>query len=379
MNAKLWLFEAIDTLFFRDGTPFQAGETDARGIRSIFPPAMSTLQGAIRAALAMGQGWTVKNSVDWPDDVLGSFDNIGCVQLQGPYLALSEGSSIELLFPFPASVVKHKEDYLHLVPGEDTISTDLSLSTRLMKSLDLEDITGVGGLWLKSGGMEKVLSGQPPQGKDIVPAHELWDYENRVGIEINPESRTVKQGGLYSLNHVRLNGQLRLAAVVSGVPDDWHQVVPRCIPLGGESRMASIKVQNHVEALPRIPELTAEQDRVRFTVTLITPGHFGELNGTDKESIVQVMQDVGGVVRKGPLKGFGDCVSACVPKLKQVGGWDIVNRRPRPLRPVVIPGSTWFYEVEGNRIEEITALHGSFVGQDNNYGYGQILIGKWGC
>ncbi|HCX79638.1 MAG TPA: hypothetical protein DG577_09515, partial [Firmicutes bacterium] len=121
MTARLWLFEALDTLFFRDGTPFFMGETDSRGIRSTFPPGMSTLQGAIRTALAAGQGW--HKGREWPEQTLGSYDSIGSLKLQGPYLALAAAGKLDYLFPFPAAAVMHKGGFAYLLPDEATVAT----------------------------------------------------------------------------------------------------------------------------------------------------------------------------------------------------------------------------------------------------------------
>ncbi len=376
MTARLWLFEALDTLFFRDGTPFFMGETDSRGIRSTFPPGMSTLQGAIRTALAAGQGW--HKGREWPEQTLGSYDSIGSLKLQGPYLALAAAGKLDYLFPFPAAAVMHKGGFAYLLPDEATVATDLMAATRLTKDLDFEDIQGTAGLWLTAKGLKAVLSGNQPETEDCYNSASLWSYENRVGISIDRSTRNVEQGGLYSLAHIRPAANLRIAVIVSCVEDSWHQAIPKTIPLGGESRMAMVSTREVSDFLPAPPTITPRSGKVHFTVTLITPGHFGTLNPSADDNFEQVREDIREVIRTGPLKGFGDCVSACIPKLSQIGGWDIVNRRPRPLRPVIIPGATWFYEADASRSEEIIALHGSYVGSDTEYGYGQILIGRWG-
>jgi CRISPR-associated protein Cmr3 len=47
--SVLWRFTPLDTLFFRDGRPFNAGETV--WLESLFPPSGRTLQGVIRSAI----------------------------------------------------------------------------------------------------------------------------------------------------------------------------------------------------------------------------------------------------------------------------------------------------------------------------------------
>jgi hypothetical protein len=82
MIIQNWNFTLLDTGFFRTGQPFHAGEGGYSRITSCFPPPMSTLQGAIRTALAAAWRWRPGNS-DWPEE-LGDTDSSGPVVLQGP-------------------------------------------------------------------------------------------------------------------------------------------------------------------------------------------------------------------------------------------------------------------------------------------------------
>ena len=367
MSEKLWLFEAIDTLFFRDGTTFRAGETDSRGIRSTFPPSMQTLQGAIRTALALGQGWRKGDS--WPEEVLGSFDSLGQLELQGPYLAINRQDKLTYLFPFPASVVKDGESFIFLAPDDSPVATDLMAESRLTRELEAKNLKGTGGLWLTGNGMKSVLAGLQPEKDDWVSSDYLWAEENRIGIALDHNSRTVLQvGGLYSLSHIRPSAQLRIGVVVKGVELTWQNAIPDIIPLGGESRMAIVRTREVEKIIPPAPDLLITSGKLRFTATLITQGHFNNTENGEVES----------VIRFGPLSNIGNCISACIPKLTQVGGWDIVNRCPRPLRPVLLPGSTWFYEVDATFKDKVLTCHGSHVGSGREYGFGQILIGRWG-
>lgn len=376
MTEKLWLFEALDTWFFRDSTPFTMGESDSRGIKSMFPPGMFTLQGAIRTALAAGMGWSKDDK--WPEEILGTHDTLGALKLQGPYLAIDTEGKTEFLFPFPASVARSKETFVFLVPGGTSYETDIMPATLLTAELKGEKVQSTSSLWLKAAGAEKVLSGQLPAPETWFSSVDLWSDENRIGIKLDRKSGTVVQeGGLYALTHIRPSPRLRLAVIVSGVDEALHSTASRTIPLGGESRMAKINIHKSGPFLPKMPVLEAKDGIVRFTITLITPALFG---GTDenaansyspRESVVQAL-------RKGPLEGIGHCVSACIPKLSQLGGWDIVNRQPRPLHPLVMPGATWFHEIDAGRQGEISPLHGCKVGLKTEYGFGQILVGRWG-
>src|SRR5690554_4914133 len=105
MTLQSWDFSLLDTGFFRSGQPFHAGEGGYNRIIGHFSPPMSTLQGAIRTALAAARGWRPLQSSKLPDG-LGDADSLGLLSLRGPYLLWEE----KLLFPAPLSVLIKKNE-----------------------------------------------------------------------------------------------------------------------------------------------------------------------------------------------------------------------------------------------------------------------------
>ena len=359
-NGRLWVFKALDTFFFRDASPYNAGEGGRTGARSMFPPFMSTLQGAVRILLAALRGWTPEEPVKWPEE-LGTPDDAGRVELRGPYLLKGE----EFLFPVPLHIL-HQEDpaggegaYTRLRPGE-VVKCDLG-TVRLPESEEhLPGAKPLEDAWLDVKGLAEVLHGGKPGGGRVYRAGDLWREENRVGIERSDKSRTAAEGKLYSCVHVRPQKDLALAVVVGGIAEDWHPAEPRVVRLGGEGRYARVEVHRRVVQLPEAPEIKPAGGVVRFTVTLITPGRY-----TDTKN----------VLRYGPPGVPGECVSACIGKLQAVGGWDSLKRCPRPAEPVIPPGSTWFFEAKESDLAEIKSLHGKTDG--TAWGYGQMVLGRW--
>jgi len=129
-----------------------------------------------------------------------------------------------------------------------------------------------------------------------------------------------------------------------------------------------------IKSFPKPPELVENGDgKIRFTVTLLTPGWYGNY----EERHENPPEDVIRVIRSGPREVPGRCVSACIGKTLQIGGWDIKNSCPRPLWPVLPPGSTWFYEAPASERHRIEELHGKVTGFKSRYGMGQLLIGIW--
>lgn len=358
--SKMWKFKALDTLFFRDGTPYNAGEGGQGQVAASFPPYMTTLQGAVRTALASGQGWTPENQDQWPEK-LGTPKELGQLTLRGPYLF----KDAEILFPAPLLYLQKKEgeeiSCTFLTPG-DEIECDLGVKRLPRTTLPLEGAKAPEEYWLKRNGLEKVLAGKVPAREDMVHQDDLWKPESRTGIKINRETRTSQDSMIYSCVQVRPEKNVSLGVFVSGVPDDWHRQVPAAVRLGGEGRLAAIEVgSNGKDMLPQ-PVLQAEDNVVNFTVVLITPGYY---------------EDTRNVIENGPPGIPGQCVCACTGRIGQVGGWDIFNNCPRPLHPVIPAGSAWFFQAEEKELESIWSLHGKCLGLKEEYGFGQIVIGSW--
>ena len=80
MILQSWDFSLLDTGFFRSGQPFHAGEGGYNRIISHFPPPVTTLQGAIRTALATARGGPLKSKLP---DGLGDADSLGMLSCEG--------------------------------------------------------------------------------------------------------------------------------------------------------------------------------------------------------------------------------------------------------------------------------------------------------
>lgn len=131
MTARHFLISPSDTLFLRDGRPFNQDDEGLAEARSIFPPYPDTLVGAFRAAAARRAGW--RDDGNWkgrsgPDGqafeaVLGDgLDTLGALSFGPPVLLRRWRDGYERLFPPPLSLLRRAEDgTLHLLrPDEKT-------------------------------------------------------------------------------------------------------------------------------------------------------------------------------------------------------------------------------------------------------------------
>ncbi len=355
---KIWSFRALDTLFFRDGTPFRQGEGGNVQPVGRFPPLMSTLQGAIRTTLARRQGWSPNDKGGLPAG-LGSSKDLGVLRLRGPYLRYRG----ERLYPAPHLFFGKKgEPPVRLVLGEE-VECDMGL-VRLPK-LEKKRVGKRLSGWLTAAGLEAALAGGIPPTETFFQAGDLWEPEHRVGIGWDCKTRTAKEGELYGAIHTRPKSELQIEVEVDGIPEDRHPEGSFGVSLGGEGRIAHVTVtEGRSEPRDRLPSpsLTPEGDLLRFTVSLLTPGSY---------------PNPCQVIREGLAEIPGRCVSASIDKVLQVGGWDLEKRRPRPLTSLLPPGSTWFYEAKREELDQIKELHGRLTGNQQAYGMGEVVIGTW--
>lgn len=397
----------LDTLFFRDGRPFNAGETGQMEVGSVFPPSANTVVGCLRAAFAKELGWNGHGA--WDSAIIGKLGNgpkLEPLMFQEPYLLKDE----ECLFPVPAHLLAayENEKMAHLTflrPSDEALECDLSAiqpsieaesknplqrvteffspnsetvsirKVRLPETLPVvsegENVTGfkpLGQAYLTLMGMQQVLVGEKPALEDIIVAKDLWSSEARIGIQRNNKTRTTEEGALYQVAQTRLTPGVSLGMGVSGYEGD----IPQSATLGGESRMAWLEP---VEgwSLPEKPALVPDGDVLRYVVVLLTPT---QLTGWHTPG--SKLADLPGII-----------VSACVGKPVLIGGWDSVKRAPKDLQAYLPAGSVFFMEVRAddpesnsensleNSLKAIQNKHNTHIGTSTDWGYGQIFIGVW--
>jgi len=353
-----WLnITSIDTWMFRDGTPFDQSDAGAAIASSIFPPYPPTVAGAVRAALWHGPlkgRWDTErlgNGVNWQEEPA----QCSPLSFSAPVL-LRDGQP---LFPAPLNLVKTREgqgEIVRLRPAEKPIKTDLG-ELRLPQPEGNMSVAPLKEVWLTHAGMQKVLAGKALGEGDWVEGAELFEREERVGIAIDPATRRVEEGALYMAGHVRLKKDVSLAVELRGYEGD--ELPETLTAMAGEHRMAHFGVMGALE-LPRLPENLKDG---RYIVYLLSP------------LLLDAMPKPGGGLAGLP----GKVVSACTGKAIRIGGWDSRGanggyKGPLPLRAAIPAGSVFFMEGADG---DLAQWHGKHIGKAAEWGFGQILIGKW--
>lgn len=329
-------FSPVDTWFFRDGTPFDKGASPQAGVTSMFPPNPSTVAGALRACLALANGWNGRGP--WSPDmeaILGNGpENLGKLRVTGPFV-LYCGAPV---FPVPSHLLGRFDNDGRwqpsdaLRPGIASGLSDLGPSARLPELppevRDPRSLVPSPRSWVTLLGFERILRGDLPRDEDILNEDVLWSLEPRVGIAREMSSRTTAKGALYSTRHVRLRSSVSIGVQVDGVPSDWHSPVGSVSPFGGESRLAACEQWD--AALDFEADLGALGPR-NIVLVALTP----------------LLIEHDSLCGRSPLSMGGlRIVSACLDRPLRIGGWDSLQCAPLPLRNAIAPGSTLFCEAE---------------------------------
>ncbi len=360
-------FSPLDTWFFRDGTPFDKGASPQAGVLGVFPPYPPTVTGALRAALAVANGWDGRGR--WHRDleaVLGDGpENLGALRITGPFV-LHRGAPV---FPLPNHVLGRFGDdgrwlpFGMLRPSVAAVLSDLGSSIRLPElppgAVDTRCLVPSPRCWVTLAGIELILRGDLPRAEHMLNEAELWAFEPRVGIAREVNTRTTADGALYSTRHVRLRPTVSIGIEVDGVPPDWRSPVGSVLPFGGESRLAACEPWESEFQLKVNGQVG---DSGRIVLVALTPA----LLGHDS------------LCGRSPLSNSGArIISACVGRPLRIGGWDSLSRAPLPMRNAIAPGSTLFCEVD-NVDEYRSELEGGLlrVGSMTAAGFGLCAVAE---
>ncbi len=362
--------EPIDTLFFRDGRPYNAGETQ-NDVKSIFPPSPFTVVGALRAAMARKMDW---KGGPWEQRIknkLGDGRELGNLNFAGPYLMADD----ELIFPVPRHILARKknmdewENFNRVRPGNDVIPSDMGNVCFPILEGDHERMKNIPG-YVTSSDMKKLLWDDALSDIEIISTDLLWKHEFNVGIQRDANSLTVYDGHLFSRTFIRMREKMENQAshneedepesmglsIISGV-ERFDSGLGKTLMLGGESKAAFIE---EIDEL-KLPEPDHNKDLLkRFVVVLITPAHIEKLEINDK------VDDL--------FPDHVKLVSVCADRPEMIGGWDF-SKGPLPLKPYMKAGSVLFFESEEGI--DPKKFNGRSIGDETEFGFGQVLIGKW--
>lgn len=221
----------LDTLFFRGNTPMEAGQMVCE---SLFPPPASVCIGAIRSEL-MKQNDIALNRTNGEkilfdiEAVLVKKDN----RLYSPWPAnwFIEVKNYEkkVIFAQRTSILNHP---LKIQCSEGDVA--------LFKEDEGHEVIDTKSLWIDINllGKENILI----EDGDCLCTRDIYSLESRTGIGLD-FNKHVKDGMLYTANHIRLNEGVSLIFCLSREPSYEGKVLQEkgILQLGGEKRLCSYK------------------------------------------------------------------------------------------------------------------------------------------
>jgi len=367
--------ESNDVLMFRDGRPFSGGEDHFA--RCIFPPSPATIYGAIRSRI-LSERWEEydefkKGTSEDLNVEIGTPDTNGTLAITGFGLAMRNEGMVAPLFPIPRDTVKIKGNNggdMFLLKPEPEIKG--ITKTNLPEFLDylwiaredaLEDAVG----FLTVEEVERYLLGEPP--KVLIPPEKLFQHEERTGIRKSKSTKSVdpKEGGLYSVEYVRMNQDTGFFLEMVGT-----SLLPSTgiLRLGGDYRTARYKEASW--DLPEIPQIKKRiSETKRFKLFLTTPAIFkkGWLPGSFDE-----------ITLKGSINEIEmQMIGAALGRPAGIGGFDLVKGRPKMMEKGVPAGSVYFFEMTESNVDKLfDRLWLQPVSDERQHeGFGISMIGTW--
>ena len=354
--------EALDTLFFRDGKPFSAGEDSLGG--GVFPPHPHTLYGALNTWLALANPALQAELYEAPK-----------WEMRALYFELQQGQAPGFYFPMPLDLVMRSDAPQNvdgvlalegLKPNEthgQTQSSSHSLPKYLhyyQKEVEVETPEALVSFqelqrYLREGYAE----GQQFMGQAMGP---LVRDEPKLGIARDKSSRTAREGMLYSLNLKRPLKGFSLCVEMDNLPENANFQLP-LLKLGGENKAAYVQAMQEAES-PRLERLK----RLR-------------LRGDGAQTLFKIYLASPAIFEQGSCPQFegldAELIAAAVGKPLAIGGFDLNAQAPKAMLKAVPAGSVYYFQTSAspeavlNYFEGKTSISDYYAQQ----GFGLFFLG----
>lgn len=371
-NTEIWEFTALDTLFFRESRPMES--VGGSQLQSRFPPPARTVIGAVRTSIgeAVQTDWTQYAGHE-PHPLstrIGSPESLGPLTFSGPWLTKAG----QRLYSMPLAVLWNAEGkQTRLRPAKAPQHCDLG-HVCLPEKADAT-LMGAGPLenaFVTGEGLLAFLEGRAVEKKHIIRPETVFSHEERLGIARDNRHRVTGDGLLYQTRHIRPHADADLAIGIGVSGLDAHDI-PRqgIVRLGAEGRLANWQRK------PAPAGLQPKKPAQAKGLFLLLQTHALFEAGWLPDGFCPIERN-GQTLWEGQINGLSvRIVCAVIGKPVREGGWDLVNHNPRPLQSLVPAGSGYFCEVDGDLTQACRALTGIKIGQEQDYGRGELIAGYW--
>jgi len=359
----------LDTLFFRDGRPFSMGaETWAN---PIFPPYPSTVYGAIRTWLIFERGSLKEFEEGKFKEELGTPSGKGNLKIKGPLICLDNN----LYFPVPFDCLQKKGAprseknnlfYIDCINKPEIFISYYPLERILINKNDfeLEECNE----FLDINSLKDYLKGHEKQ-LEFTEKKEIFSYEKKTGIKRSRKTLSSEEGYLYKIPMIKLKNKASLFVEIDGLSRYPEEGL---LQIGGEGKTAKIEKIKNYDPLKTLKYMDFEFENKIFKIYLATPAIF------EKGWLPKWINDKS--TFEGNHNGIKLKLMACsIGKYNLIGGWDLANKRPKPMYKAVPPGSVYYFKIlddtPAEKIKEV--FHFKNISDINlEEGFGLSFVGE---
>lgn len=363
MNTVQLNLSALDTLFFKDGKPFQMGE-DVWG-NGVFPPPPSVLYGALRSL------YFSYNLEELHQIYHNQVDNTEQLQIEGISLLSEESPGRKVsYFPWPADLVENKDhigEIIHLKLQKSGLSN--APCPYILQSPKDKEIKSIEGRFINLRNLNIYLKGEPiTRSSTAISWKEFWQQELKLGIAKDFNTGSSKEGALYRLEMSRPkeNTYIGIKLNTTGIPGYQSKLGEAGIlKIGAEGKAGRYQIDPQAFEAPILPEELSKIIRIY----LATPAIF---ESKDAQHPGWLPAGIDPVTMEGMWKGIRVRVlSAAIGKPQYQGGFDMKTRQYKAMRKTTPAGSVYYLELldpKSTQADILAAFHGKSVSDSPEIG-----------
>jgi CRISPR-associated protein Cmr3 len=339
--------KALDTLFFRDGKPFDKGdETWASGV---FPPAPSVFYGSLRSAY-------ISQNIDKYsiEELIVKTEKLRIKQISFEVLATivgSDKSQTGQYFPLPKDLLAKKtvsddENYKQkkyksyktykLELSDESLLSSSNVTKKLLKSpFENEELRELDNGVIDSIAFRKYLQGRNEEYFEGREIDKFTNNEPKVGIGRDNDTNTTTDGLLYRVGMKRLKD---VQVIIDfDEPDGLILNSSGFLKLGGESKSVAYQTSDSLDITFKMTKLADNESQ--FKIYLATPALFKK-GWYPSEVFEKANVEV-------------ELLTAALGKSVNIGGFDMVKREPKRMLKAVPAGSVYYYKLKSGSLEEL--------------------------
>lgn len=345
---------ALDNLYFGDGRPFTMG--DDSWAYSIFPPHPSTVYGMLRSVYYIHNNCTSREEIDKATQKFK-------ILYYGLEKYNNQNKTGERLFPLPKDYVVTKND--GAMPLElkknDNLTSNYNLSHKLL--FNGGKATNEPNHYIAEKQFIAYLKGESIT--ESVDLNKFTMLEPEIGINRNIHSHITEN--LYRIPFIGL-----------------------CADSNGETIINMLVGHEGIDLPENSINRFGGEGKIVHYESFYTDNAYGieELNGDFKDNtdIIKMHIATSGIFEQGwrpNVLNDVEIIAAAIGTPHSIGGWDFVERKPKPMRKAVPAGSVYYFKGCKNKMEKIIDMNGKSIQSHEKYpnceneGYGLVYFSKY--